>query len=100
MHCPSCNRPFSFLDSLRILNPRRCKCPSCAARLTTGHSGWIAVGAGCLIGISIAAVAIGMEEFQLWTSRESHIWFALSLPGACLPLQWFWWRRARLTLRP
>lgn len=99
LHCASCNRSFSFLESFRILNPLRYKCPSCGALLTTGRFGWFSIGIGCLLGLFGAAVAIGMEEFRLWKTQDSFTWFAVYLPVVCVPFQWFWWRRARFILR-
>lgn len=99
MNCPSCNRSFSFLDSFRILNPFRYKCPTCASLLTTGSKGWITIVYGGFLGFLLAAVAIVMEEAQRWTSLEKFIWFAVSIPLACVSYQWFWWRRTNLILR-
>lgn len=99
MHCPSCNRSFSYLHSFRILNPFRYKCPTCASLLTTGWKGWMTIILSGFMGFLFATVSIVMEEERGWTSREKFIWFAVSIPLFCVSYQWFWWRRTKLILR-
>jgi hypothetical protein len=99
MHCPSCSRPFGYIDSFRILNPLKYECPSCGLLLTAGRFGKIAIGFGCFLGLLIVAVAIFMEESRLWATRDSLMWFAVSVPLAGLPWQWYWWRKSSFTLR-
>ena len=99
MHCPSCDRSFSFVESFKILNPLRYKCPSCASLLTTGRFGWFSIGTGILVGLAIAGVAIAMEEFEVWIPADSFTWFAVAMPVGCALFQRYFWRKARLTLR-
>jgi uncharacterized protein (DUF983 family) len=99
MNCPACNRQFSFLYSFRILNPLKHRCPSCGVLLTMGRYGKVTTAIALCVGLSIAGVAIFMEETGFWNLRNSLLWFAIAVPALGVPLQWLCWHRARFSVR-
>jgi len=52
-----------------------------------------------LIGLTIAAVAIGMEEARRWVTSDSLLWFAIAIPLILIPYQYWCWKWVRLEER-
>jgi hypothetical protein len=99
MYCPACKHRISFLSSFRVLNPWKHRCASCGAVLTGGRRATVAVVAAALIGLLIAAVAIGMEEARRWVTLDSLLWFAIAVPLILIPYQYWCWKWVRLEER-
>jgi hypothetical protein len=59
----------------------------------------VAVVAAALIGLLIAAVAIGMEEARRWVTLDSLLWFAIAVPLILIPYQYWCWKWVRLEER-
>jgi hypothetical protein len=96
MFCPACNHRFSFLESCRVLNPWKIRCPQCGAILSGGRQAtWVAVLAGFL-GLLIASVAITMEELQRWATLDSLVWLAVAVPLIVVPYEYCCWKWVRL----
>ncbi|MES2317710.1 MAG: hypothetical protein V4631_09470 [Pseudomonadota bacterium] len=81
------------------MNPLKYKCPSCAAVLTVGRTGKMLLVIACLLGLTIAGVAIVMEERGEWSRYGTLLWFAISVPTILLPFQWICWKYAVFVLK-
>jgi hypothetical protein len=99
MNCPSCGRKFGFFSSFKIIDPLRHKCPSCGTILTAGKRGKISLGLGGLVGALIAAVAIVMEENNLWLKHDSILWFVLAFTVFIPSFQYLTWRWYRFQIK-
>ncbi len=91
MKCPKCQTRFSFLETLKMWNPNRYACPRCEAILKIGPKGKILIAVSCLIALSIATVAIVMEERELWTTIDSLKYFAWVYPVVLIPWSYLCW---------
>jgi endogenous inhibitor of DNA gyrase (YacG/DUF329 family) len=75
--CPECKKTISFLQGLAMWNPWKVSCPACKAALEMSR---ISKAVSIFGGLGWAGVAICMEEMKLWTTKDSLVFFALSLP--------------------
>jgi hypothetical protein len=83
MKCPRCSRSFSFLESVKILNPWKHRRPACEAVLTAGWQALVAYMLAAVLGLAVAGIAIAMEETGVWSGKGSVLWFVTALPVAC-----------------
>ena len=67
--------------------------------LTAGKRGKITLGLGVLVGLMIAAVAIVMEENNLWATQDSILWFAIAFAVFIPPCQYLAWRWCRFQIK-
>ena len=97
MNCPKCNARFSLAFAFKIWNPRKFNCPHCGCTLRTTNITPLLVMSGVL-GFFIAAFAIGMEQFGLWSQRFSPVFLAVAAPLLAFAWALYLWRRNKVKL--
>ena len=88
--CPSCQNELTIFHSFKMMNPWKCKCPSCGSVL---EASWIPKTYLLLsapIGILIAGVAIFQEERGNWEQNDSFIFFAIAFSMVLLVSVLLW----------
>ena len=88
--CPVCHVRISFLQSARMWNPWRVRCPNCRAALQVSRLVKALAIAGIPLGILYAAVPIYMEESGRWLTIQSLVYFAVTAP-LLLGLDYAFW---------
>ena len=75
------------MDSVKFMNPWKCRCPYCSVTLEMSQAWKIVYVGSFLFGGALAGVAIYQEEMGRWQTTDSllfFLWaFALLLPIAC-----------------
>jgi CXXC-20-CXXC protein len=77
MKCPACNTGFTYMQSLRVWNPRKTVCPNCAALLRFGARSRRLILGSCAIGIPIGLLGSALVDFDIWTVHDV-IWHLLT----------------------
>jgi len=77
--CPSCNQPLKFRHGLRLMNPRKYRCPLCRALLEITGFAKVTTRASFPIGLAIAGFAIYQEEVGTWKTVDSIEFFIVCL---------------------
>jgi len=98
MHCPSCERKFTFLDSFKIINPFGHRCPRCKSKLTTGKTGGMLIGAGMVMGLFLGAIAIYFVRAGLLHSGIYLLLFILSIFIIAVLFQFLAWKICKFKL--
>lgn len=99
MECPACHCHIGYFSSFKIVNPMKHTCTQCGAVLSAGQGGKLALVLAVLLGLGIAGMAIYMEIFHNWTSKNSYLWFAVSMPLVLMPFQYLCWRTIKFRVR-
>jgi hypothetical protein len=97
MQCPACQYRFTFCDSLKVLSPYHCVCPSCKARLSLGKQADRFVVVAMFAGAATAAVGIYLEQSHIFTSAQAFATAAgLFVVGGAFG-EWYFWKHGVLS---
>ena len=96
--CPSCSKGLRYVDSFKLINPWKCRCPYCRTLLEMSKA-WKAVYvASPFVGFAIAGVAIYQEEMGRWGTSDSLL-FLLVVFALLMPVGYAAWPFMRLHVK-
>jgi len=99
MNCPNCNHYFTYFGSWKLINPNNCHCPDCSTPLELAGLGKRSMLISCGVGLLIAFVAIIMEEYKIWSTVHSFIFFLIIFPSVMIVLSYFVWKFSNFQVR-
>jgi len=99
MNCPNCNHHFKYFSSWKLINPNNCHCPNCSTPLKLTGLGKRTMLISYALGLLIAIVAIIMEEYKMWSTVHSLIFFSIIYPSVVIVLSYILWKYSNFQIR-
>ena len=99
MNCPNCNHYFTYFGSWKLINPNNCHCPNCSTPLKLTGFGKRSMLISCAVGLLIALLSIIMEEYKIWSTAHSLIFFSIIFPSVVIVLSYIVWKLSNFEVR-